>query len=199
MRHQKYFSAELTRRGAAWVTLALAVTALAACESGGYPSAANLTPSSGATITLTSPAFKNGLPIPADYTCDRAGISPALNWTDPPLNAHSFALIMDDPDAPSGTFTHWIVFNIPSSARSLPQDEPAAPVLSDGSKQGTNSFGKLGYGGPCPPNGIHHYHFRLYALDTSLSLTEGIGVSQLRSAMDGHVVAAGELVGTYSR
>jgi len=181
------------------VALLLCVVWLAACDSPTNGPAANLTPSSSVGITLSSPAFTANSPIPRDYTCEGANGSPALQWTDPPASTRSLALILEDPDAPNGTFIHWLVYDIPASTRSLSEAQPTTPDLPDGSKQGTNSSGKVGYGGPCPPNGTHHYHFELYALDMMPSLTAGVSVSQLRSAMSGHVLAEGELVGTYSR
>ena len=120
---------------------------------------------------ITSPAFANGGAIPFDFSCDGRDFSPALTWTDPPAGTQSFALIMDDPDAPMGTWVHWVIFNIPASTRKLTEGTPTDPQLSDGSLQGKTSAGSSGYHGPCPPSGTHHYFFKLFALDTMLSLT----------------------------
>lgn len=151
------------------------------------------------SMTLTSPAFKAGQAIPATYTCRGRDISPALQWSDPPAGTQSFALIMDDPDAPVGTWDHWVLYNIPASARGLAEAIPADAQLSDGSLHGKNSWGRLGYGGPCPPSGTHRYFFRLYALDTPLSLSSGATKKQVLDAMKGHILAQAELMGTFSK
>ena len=152
-------------------------------------------------IQVTSAAFEGGGTIPATYTCDGADTSPALAWTRVPAGTVSFALIVDDPDAPSGTFTHWVLFNLPAQATGLPRDVPRQPALDDGARQGTNSFRKVGYGGPCPPrgHGAHRYYFKLYALDAMLDLESGASKEDLTAAMDGHVLAEGELMGRYAR
>jgi Raf kinase inhibitor-like YbhB/YbcL family protein len=148
---------------------------------------------------ITSPAFKNGEPIPTDYSCDGRDMSPALTWSEPPAGTQSFALIMDDPDAPSGTWVHWVMFNIPASARGLPENIPTDPQLSDGSLQGRTSAGRSGYHGPCPPSGIHRYFFKLYALDTILSLPASANKEKVLAAMESHILANAELMGTFSR
>ena len=150
------------------------------------------------TFTLTSTAFTQGQPIPTDYSCKGRDISPALSWTEPPANTQSFALIMDDPDAPSGTWVHWVIYNIPASSRGLNEAMPKDAKLSDGSMQGTNSARNTGYNGPCPPSGTHRYFFKLYALDTMLSLTNA-DKDKLLKAMDGHILAQAELMGTFSK
>ncbi len=150
-------------------------------------------------IQFTSSAFSAGQAIPGKYTCDGEDVSPALAWGEPPQGTQSFALIMDDPDAPAGTWTHWVLFNVPASARSLAEAVPTQGELADGSRQGNNSSRGVGYEGPCPPGGTHRYFFRLYALDTVLGLKAGISAAQLREAMEGHILAEGELMGTYSR
>ncbi len=152
-----------------------------------------------ASLSLTSPAFAPGQPIPTRFTCDGEDISPALNWGEPPAGTRSFALIMDDPDAPAGTWTHWVLFNIPADARALEEAVPALETLSSGARHGKNSWGRLGYGGPCPPAGTHRYFFRLYALDVSLDLSPGAARRDVQSAMQGHILAQGELMGTYTR
>jgi Raf kinase inhibitor-like YbhB/YbcL family protein len=151
------------------------------------------------TLQLTSNAFEAGKPIPAKYSCRGEDISPALAWSEPPAGTQSFALIMDDPDAPVGTWIHWVIYNIPASARGLPEAVPANAELSDGSFNGRNSWGRIGYGGPCPPSGTHRYFFKLYALDEMLGLSSGADKGELLKAMEGHVLALGELMGTFSR
>jgi len=151
------------------------------------------------SLSLTSPAFAHGQPIPARFTCDGEDVSPPLNWGEPPAGTRSFVLIMDDPDAPAGTWTHWVLFNLPAGARSLEEAVPALETLTSGARHGKNSWGKLGYGGPCPPAGTHRYFFRLYALDISLDLAPGAAKKDVQSAMQGHILAQGELMGTYAR
>ncbi len=146
-------------------------------------------------LAITSPAFSTGQPIPAKYTCDGQDISPPLHWSDESTGTQSFALVMDDPDAPVGTWVHWVLFNVPADLRDLP--EKAAPPK--GSLEGKNSWGRLGYGGPCPPSGTHRYFFKLYALDTTLNLASGASKEQLLKAMEGHILAQAELMGVYSR
>ncbi len=147
------------------------------------------------TFQLTSGAFAPGQPIPAKYSCDGQDSSPPLQWTDPPAGTRSFTLIMDDPDAPAGVWDHWLLFNLPADTRSLA--EQATPPA--GSRGGRNSWGRTGYGGPCPPRGTHRYFFKLYALDTSLELAAGATKKELLQAMEGHLLAQAELMGTYAR
>jgi Raf kinase inhibitor-like YbhB/YbcL family protein len=144
---------------------------------------------------LTCTAFAAGEPIPAKYTCDGADISPPLAWSDPPQGTQSLALIMDDPDAPVGTWDHWLLFNIPADTPDLP--EQASPP--SGSVDGKNSWGRMGYGGPCPPRGTHRYFFKLYALDSTLDLQSGADKAKLLQAMERHILAQAELMGTYAR
>lgn len=151
------------------------------------------------TFQLTSTAFSQGTPIPALYTCQGRDISPPLAWGEPPASTRSFALIMDDPDAPVGIWVHWVIYNLPPEARSLPEALPTDGQLPDGSLQGKNSWNRLGYGGPCPPSGTHRYFFKLYALDTTLSLSTGASKGQLIQAMEGHILAQAELMGTYAK
>lgn len=146
------------------------------------------------SLTLTSDAFANGQSIPAKYSCVGKNISPALTWNDPPAGAQSFALIVDDPDAPAGTWVHWVLFNLPANSRSLPENTEASGV-----SVGKNSSGNMRYDGPCPPSGTHRYFFKLYALDSALSLSPGATKEQVLSAMQGHVLAQGELMGTFSK
>lgn len=152
-----------------------------------------------ATMELTSPAFLQGQPIPLPYTCQGKDLSPALAWSEPPDGTQSFALIMDDPDAPGGTWVHWVLFNIPATARSLPEAFPADASLPDGSLSGKNSWGRTGYGGPCPPSGTHRYFFKLYALDEPLAIQAGADKGELEKAMAGHILATAELMGTFSK
>ena len=151
-------------------------------------------------MTLTSTAFKNGEAIPKKYTGDGPDLSPPLKWTDPPEHAKSFALICDDPDAPMGTWVHWVVWNIPATARELPEGVAKKDTLPDGAKQGLTDFRSVGYGGPAPPPGKpHRYFFKLYALDTDLSLDASAKKKDLVKAMEDHVLAEAQLIGTYQR
>ncbi|MBW4518356.1 MAG: YbhB/YbcL family Raf kinase inhibitor-like protein [Scytolyngbya sp. HA4215-MV1] len=150
-------------------------------------------------MKLESPAFTSGSLIPPQFTCDGQDMSPPLRWEAPPPNTHSFVLICDDPDAPFGIFVHWLVYNLPPDVRELSQAFPVQPTLPNGASQGKNGFGKLGYGGPCPPRGTHRYFFRLYALDTQLSLKPGVDKATLEKAMQQHVLAVGEWMGRYTR
>ncbi len=146
------------------------------------------------SLELTSPAFQNGQTIPRQYTGDGRNVSPPLRWTDPPAGTQSFALICEDPDAPRGTFTHWVAFNLPAESRGL--DEGVSP----GGVEGKNDFGKSGYGGPAPPRGKpHRYYFKLHALDQRLDLKANATREQLVAAMKGHVLAEADLMGTYGR
>lgn len=147
-------------------------------------------------LELSSTAFAGGEPIPVRYSCDGEDISPPLAWSDPPEDTQSLALIMDDPDAPGGTWDHWIVFNIPADMRALPEAVSAGNVSA---KFGKNSWGRNNYGGPCPPGGTHRYFFKLYALDTSLGLDKNANKGQVLAAMNGHILAETELMGTFSR
>jgi len=149
---------------------------------------------------LTSPAFKAGDTIPTKHTCDGEDLSPALAWTDPPGGTKSFALICDDPDAPRGTWVHWVLYAVPASARRLPEGVKTTPTLDEGSRQGTNDFRKIGYGGPCPPPGpAHRYFFKLHALDATLDLPPGASKAALEKAMEGHTLGRAELMGRYAR
>jgi len=150
-------------------------------------------------ITITSSAFIDGATIPRKYTCDAEDISPDLKWSGVPNGAQSLALICDDPDAPVGTWVHWVLFNIPADATALQAGIPAEAVLKNGARHGQNDFRKLGYGGPCPPGGTHRYYFKLFALDTLLTLESGSTKAQLLAAMKGHILAEGQLMGKYKR
>jgi Raf kinase inhibitor-like YbhB/YbcL family protein len=147
----------------------------------------------GAKMKITSSAFQQGANIPSKFTCDGANTNPPLQISDVPPEAKSLVLIVDDPDAPSGLFTHWAVWNT----------SPRTNTIAEGSTpkgvQGTNDFGRSGYGGPCPPSGMHRYYFKIFALDRELDLPFGAKRSQLDAAMKGHVIDQGELMGRYSR
>jgi Raf kinase inhibitor-like YbhB/YbcL family protein len=151
-------------------------------------------------ISITSTAFTDGRPIPDKFTCAGPNVSPPLQWANAPAGVKSFALIADDPDAPMGTWVHWVLYNLPPATMALAEDLPPSPELPDGSKQGVNDFRQPGYGGPCPPPGKpHRYFFKIYALDTALNLKSGATKKELLKAMDGHVLAEGRLMGTYQR
>jgi Raf kinase inhibitor-like YbhB/YbcL family protein len=173
------------------VTPIVAALALLACEEG-----------SAMAFKLGSPAFAASGTIPARHTCDAEDLSPRLEWSDPPAGTGAFALICDDPDAPAGTWVHWVIYDLPGDARSLPEGVPTDRVLRapPGARQGVNDFRKTGYGGPCPPPGkAHRYFFRLYALDGPLGLEPGATKAQVERAMEGHVLGRAELMGTYAR
>jgi Raf kinase inhibitor-like YbhB/YbcL family protein len=150
-------------------------------------------------MEIFSPAFKHGDFIPRKYTCDGIDISPPLNWEHVPEGTKSFALISDDPDAPMGTWVHWVYYNIPADIRSLPEGIPKDRQLKDGSLQGTTDFRRPGYGGPCPPGGTHRYFFKLYALDTILNLRPGATKADVLKAMQGHVMELCDIMGRYKR
>lgn len=152
------------------------------------------------SMTLNSPAFEDGQPIPVKHTGQGIDASPTLRWSDPPVGTRSFALICDDPDAPVGTWVHWVLCGLPAALRELPENVPAAEHLSNGGKQGRNDFRQIGYGGPMPPPGKpHRYFFRLYALDTAIALSPGFLKADLIKAMEGHILSEAQLMGTYQR
>lgn len=149
---------------------------------------------------LTSSGFKSGESIPDRYTCEGADISPPLSWHNAPEGTESFALIFEDPDAPGGTFTHWLLYGIPSKRDSLSESVADDPTLSWGGAQGRNDFGNVGYGGPCPPMGsTHRYYFRLYALDEELDLPPGASRHQLLTVVEEHAIGRAGLMGRYGR
>ena len=150
-------------------------------------------------ITVTSTAFQEGGMIPKQYTCDGADISPPLSWSGVPEGVKSLALVSDDPDAPMGTWVHWVLFNIPPSTHELPENVPPDETLSSGTRHGVTDFGRFGYGGPCPPGGTHRYFFKLYALDTMLDLSGRVTKTDLLNAMRDHIMAEGQLMGKYQR
>lgn len=190
----------LTHRGVRLFCIpALLIMMLVGCNSSDTPTPDGTPlPSLSPSIPLTSGAFVNNQPIPQKYACNGDNVSPPIRWGDSLPDVKSWALIMDDPDAPN-TYVHWVVYGIPSIARSLPEAVAADAEIPGGGTQGANGSGKTAYGGPCPPSGTHHYYFKLYALDTVLELPAGTNKSQLEQAMKGHVLAYGELIGLYSK
>jgi Raf kinase inhibitor-like YbhB/YbcL family protein len=151
-------------------------------------------------FTLFSAAFTSGAAIPVIYTCSGEDKSPALSWTNVPHSTRSLALIVSDPDAPMGTFIHWVIYNIPANLSGLAEGLKKSGTVADVGTQGVNSAGQLGYKGPCPPPGKpHHYHFRLYALDYATQAKPGLSANQLERLMRGHVLASTEIVGIFSR
>jgi Raf kinase inhibitor-like YbhB/YbcL family protein len=150
-------------------------------------------------MKLSSFAFSHNENIPPKYTCSGKDISPPLLIEGIPAEAKSLALICDDPDAPMGTFVHWVMFNIPVNIAEIPEAIPNVDVLGNGAIQGNTDFRKIGYGGPCPPSGTHRYFFKLYALDTKLDLRPGASKAQVEKEMEGHVIAKAELIGLYKR
>lgn len=164
----------------------------AACASAAPPAAPEGV--TAVTIQLTSVAFSEGNTIPKRYTCDAENVSPPLQWTQIPAGTMSLALIMDDPDAPAGTWVHWVLYDVPPKQAGLAEGESGVGV------QGLNGFRKTGYGGPCPPGGKpHRYYFKVYALDSLLNLPQGANKGEVEKAMQGHVLGVGQLMGLYSR
>ena len=151
------------------------------------------------SIEVTSTAFENEGMIPARYTCDGADVSPPISLSGVPEGARSIALICDDPDAPAGTWVHWVVYDLSPDIKDLPEAVPPDKTVLGGAKQGLNDFRKIGYGGPCPPGGTHRYFFKVYALDAALNLKPGATKRELLQSMEGHVLAEGQLIGRYRR
>ena len=151
------------------------------------------------TMEITSTAFANEGMIPRRFTCDGEDISPPLSWKGMPGGTKSLALIADDPDAPRKTWVHWVVYNLPARSGGLPENVPPEKTIVGGGRQGTTDFGRIGYGGPCPPSGTHRYFFKLYALDAELGLAPGATKEELLQAMAGHVLAEAQLMGRYRR
>jgi Raf kinase inhibitor-like YbhB/YbcL family protein len=151
-------------------------------------------------FAIASTSFPNGGDIPKKFTCDGADVSPEISWTEPPAGAQSFALIADDPDAPAGTWTHWVLFDVPPATTSLPEGVSKVDELPGGERQGRNDFRKIGYNGPCPPPGkAHRYFFKLYALGSKLNLKPGATKQEVEQAMQGHILGKAEWVGKYKR
>lgn len=150
-------------------------------------------------MKISSPAFEHNDTIPSKYTCDGEDISPPLVFEEIPENTVSLALIADDPDAPMGTWVHWVMYNIPATSGGLAENIPPDSELKDGSLQGITDFRRIGYGGPCPPSGAHRYFFKLYALDKKLDLPSGAAKQQVEAAIKGHIIAQDHIIGIYKR
>lgn len=181
---------------------AVRATFFSAIVTSGCKASKDESPAGGTAMKLevSSPDFREGETIPTANTADGRNASPALHWQSGPKGTKSYALICDDPDAPAKTWVHWVLFNLPADEHELPAGVRTDATLASGARQGKNDFGKTGYGGPSPPPGKpHHYHFKIYALDTTLDLAAGATKAQLVAAMKGHVLAEGELVGVYGR
>lgn len=170
---------------------ALAIVAVLCVSAVGVPATA---------LDLRSPAFPGGGDVPVPYTCDGKDVSPPLRWSDPPAGTKAFALIVDDPDAPAGTWVHWVLYAIPAPARALPEGVPREETVPGVGAQGVNDFRKVGYGGPCPPPGpAHRYVFRLYALDTALAPAPRMTKADLLKTIEGHVLGHADVMGRYTR
>ncbi|MFQ5965417.1 MAG: YbhB/YbcL family Raf kinase inhibitor-like protein [Candidatus Scalinduaceae bacterium] len=150
-------------------------------------------------LEIKSTSFVEGGTIPGKYTCDGPDVSPPLSWAQSPEGTKSLVLICDDPDAPMGTWVHWVLYGLSPNTLELPEGIPVEEVVLGGAKQGTNDFRRIGYGGPCPPGGTHRYYFKLYAVDSELDLDAGATKDEVLKAIEGHVLAEGQLMGRYSR
>jgi Raf kinase inhibitor-like YbhB/YbcL family protein len=175
--------------GVSIFALGLAIAACSSEEKGGAMS-----------FPIASTSFSAGGMIPKQHTCDGPDVSPQLSWKEAPTGTKSFALIMDDPDAPVGTWVHWVLYDLPGDTKELPEGVAKQEQLENGARQGRNDFGNIGYGGPCPPGGkAHRYFFKLYALDAKLNLKAGMSKKDVERAMKGHIVGQGEVMGKYGR
>jgi Raf kinase inhibitor-like YbhB/YbcL family protein len=184
-----------------WIAplLCLLLATAAACGNPALQSA-QAPDSSKSAFRIESAAFKEGAFIPARFSCQGENVSPQLKWTDPPAGTRSLALIVDDPDAPVGTWTHWVVFNLPAQTRAMEENATKQDELTNGGLQGMTSFGSVGYGGPCPPPGKpHRYIFKLYALDTMLSLKPGASREEVVAALRSHTLGEAQLMGRFKR
>jgi|ERR1700739_1014960 len=182
-------------------SLLLAAPFLAGCRHADPPPAPGTTRAAAASpsLTLSSSGLQNGK-VPKDSTCDGGDLSPPLAWNAPPAETKSLVLTVTDPDAPGGIFTHWVLYNLPANSNGVSGSVPKQDQLSDGSRQGRNDYGKIGYGGPCPPHGsTHRYFFDLFALDTTLNLPSGATRAEVEDAMNTHVLARGKLLARYGR
>jgi Raf kinase inhibitor-like YbhB/YbcL family protein len=180
---------------AAWLVVMLPFMFKAARTGFGLGNGANP-----AAFELRTTAFKSGEDIPEKFTCDGPDVSPPLGWTDPPAGTQSFVLIADDPDAPGGTWVHWVAYDLPASLRQLPEGVPRDGEVKGGGRQGLNDFPSIGYGGPCPPPGKpHRYYFRLYAVDRKVGLKAGASRKEVEQVMKGHVLGKAELMGRHHR
>lgn len=180
-----------------WLLIAAVALALPGCVARRTVSDPGGTPM---TLEVSSSAFQEGAMIPKEYTGDGKDTSPPLRWGEPPTETKSFAILCEDPDAPKGTWTHWVLINLPPDTRELPAAVPTKETLDNGAKQGTNDFKKIGYGGPAPPKGKpHRYYFKVFALDTTLDLPAGTSRKEVLDAMKGHILAEGHVMGLYQR
>jgi Raf kinase inhibitor-like YbhB/YbcL family protein len=189
-------------RGLLWSIVGLVLAAMLLSGCGREEPTPELAPAGQAiaSFEMTSAAFDQGGTIPQQYTCDGPDLSPPLRWAAPPEGTQSLVLIADDPDAPAGTWVHWVLYDLPPGQRELAEGLPQQETPAEGGTQGKNDFGKLGYGGPCPPKGKpHRYFFRLYALDIKVDLSPGATKGEVLEKMAGHVLAEAELVGRYGR
>ena len=177
-----------------------AVGAALVLSAGGAAMPGSSKPAPAGKLALSSDAFASGEKIPVKHTCRGADVSPPLEWSEAPAGTQSFALIVDDPDAPAGTWVHWVLYDLPAETRALGEGIEKQKELPNGARQGRNDFGKIGYGGPCPPPGKpHRYFFKLYALDEKLALIPGATKDNVAKAMQGHILAQGELLGRFGR
>ena len=179
--------------------LAVAGCATRPQVSGQNSAATSTPPTTSGSIKLTSTAFKEGEPVPPQYTCDGVNVSPSLEWSGVPKSAKTLVIFADDPDAPAGTWVHWVLYNLPADNIGMVENLPATDELRAGGFQGKNDFGKIGYGGPCPPSETHRYFFKIYALDSELPLKAGATKAEVEKAMEGHVVTQGQLMGMYQK
>jgi Raf kinase inhibitor-like YbhB/YbcL family protein len=187
-------------RALIWIAVIVVALQLAGCRGVAVDGTPSTQEDGEDHMRLTSAAFADGDTIPARYTCSGEDVSPPLVWNNTPDGTASFALIGDDPDAPGRIWVHWVIYNIPSTSTSLDEEIPAQERLGDGSLQGRNDFRRIGYGGPCPPPGNpHRYFFKLYALDSQLELGPGVTKAELEAAMEGHILAEAQLMGTFGR
>ncbi len=191
---------KVKKLGMIWKTLYVGIVLIlfCSCQSNSQVSSQNDNKKQ-VKIQVTSPAFEEGGMIPKKYTCDDENVSPPLAWTNVPKDTKSLALICDDPDAPMGTWVHWVIFNLPSDTKELMENIPVQKNLLNGTQQGKNDFGNTGYGGPCPPSGTHRYYFKIYALDIVLTQEAGITKAELLKAMNGHILAEGQIMGKYKK
>lgn len=177
--------------------------ALAGCSSGPRPVPASppsaASPDQKTEIKVTSVAFQQGQPIPRAYSCAGVNVSPPLEWSGVPKAAKTIAIVVDDPDAAGGPWVHWLLYNVPADNIGFVENVPESETLKAGGFQGKNDFGKIGYGGPCPPSGTHRYFFKLYAVDVELPLKAGATRAELEKAVAGHVLAQAELMGTFQK
>ena len=175
--------------------LTIAALAIISCRSNDKKAES----STNLNITVSSDAFQEGEMIPKKYTCDGEDVSPSVSWTGLPAETKSVVLVCDDPDAPGDTWVHWILYNLPPNSGGLPEGVPPAEMLDGGGNHGINSWNRYGYGGPCPPSGVHRYFFKIYALDTVLDIDARATEKNVLQAMEGHILIQGQLMGKYSR